>query len=49
LVGQLGPENYQFYLDRGLDMLWVGLKLDSNNHDANVEVIKNGVAKFEGK
>lgn len=37
-VGQLGPENYQFYLDRGLDMLWVGLSL-SDNLQENVDMI----------
>lgn len=40
LVGQLTPENYQFYMDRGLDMFWFGL--DSGD-SASVEQIKKGV------
>jgi len=40
VVGQLTPENYQFYMDRGLDMLWFGLKSDDT---ASVEAIKQGV------
>lgn len=40
LVGNLNPENYQFYMDRGLDMLWFGLKPDDSE---SVEAIKEGV------
>jgi len=46
LVGQLSPENYQFYMDRGLDMFWFGLNTDD---EASVAAIKEGVADFAGK
>lgn len=47
-VGQLTPENYQFYMERGLDMFWFGLKLD-DSLDANVKVLNEAVVGHEGK
>lgn len=40
VVGQLTPENYQFYQERGLDMFWVGL---NSSDTAAVEELKEGV------
>lgn len=49
LVGELTPENYQFFMDRGLDLMWVGLDLDSKEKDNNIEIYKKGVSNFKGK
>lgn len=46
VLGQLTPENYQFYQDRGLDMFWVGLNTDDS---AAIAEIKAGVKDYAGK
>jgi len=46
LIGQLTPENYQFYMDRGLDLFWFGL---SPSDTASVEAIREGVKNFADK
>lgn len=48
VVGKLGPENYKFYLDRGLDMFWFGLE-DDDNLEKNVKIIEEGVSDYPGK
>jgi len=46
LVGQLTPENYQFYMDRGMDMFWFGL---APSDSASVEAIVAGVQSYKDK
>lgn len=46
LVGQLTPENYQFYMERGLDMFWFGL---TEGDSDSVAAIKAGVQNWKGK
>jgi len=36
-------------MDRGLDMLWVGLNTTDKDHAATVEAFKNGVKDYVGK
>jgi len=40
LVGQLTPENYQFWQDRKLDLFWFGLNTDDK---LSVDTITQGV------
>jgi hypothetical protein len=46
LVGQLTPENYQFYMDRGMDMFWFGL---APTDSATVTAIVAGVQEYKDK
>jgi protein disulfide-isomerase A1 len=49
LVGTIGPENYQKYLDRGLNLVWFFYDLNNEDHKTALSQLQTVAAGFKGK
>jgi len=49
IVGDIGPENFQSYLDRGLPLVWVFVDLKSDETKNVIEAATAAATAFKGK
>lgn len=47
LVGEIGPDNYKKYMDRGLPLFWLNINVDSEETEAYIDTAREVAKDFQ--
>lgn len=49
LVGEIGPDNYKKYMDRGLPLFWLSIDVDDEESEAVIDTVREVAKDFQAE